>query len=101
MAVKGSAPGETSIYFAGSTLMSLNKNKAGEKFDIRPMAVGEIYQRVAANCLCMELQMMFSDFLEPQQLGMACSGGVKRIVHQMHSTVETSQIEILYYSRLT
>ena len=81
--------------------MALNKNKAGEEFDIQSIAVGEIYQCVAANCLSMELQMVFSDFLEPQQLGMACSGGVKRIVHQMHSTVETSQIEIVYYSRLT
>ena len=86
--ISGSLPCETSPYLAGASLVALQKTDDNEPLDIRPIAVGEIYRRLAGKCLCHAVSDKARAFLQPFQLGVASPLGTERIVHHMRSLTE-------------
>ena len=62
---KGEAPASLAPFIAGGNLTALPKKDNG----IRPVAVGEVWRRLTAKCLCNEFKEQTSTFFFPQQIG--------------------------------
>ena len=62
---KGDAPASLAPFLAGGNLTALPKKDNG----IRPVAVGEVWRRLTAKCLCNEFKEQTSAFFFPQQIG--------------------------------
>ena len=64
---KGDAPVCIAPYLAGAMLTALPKNNN----DIRPVAVGEVWRRLVAKCLCNSYKEEARSFFFPLQIGVA------------------------------
>ena len=62
---KGDAPQCLAPFLAGGNLTALPKKDNG----LRPVAVGEVWRRLTAKCLCNEYKEQTSAFFFPQQIG--------------------------------
>ena len=62
---KGDAPRCLVPFLAGGNLTALPKKDKG----IRPIAVGEVWRRLTAKCLCNVYKEQSADFFFPQQIG--------------------------------
>ena len=62
---KGEAPGCIAPFLAGGNLTALPKKDNG----IRPIAVGEVWRRLTAKCLCNSYKEQSSAHFFPQQIG--------------------------------
>ena len=75
--VRGEAPWELAPHLAGATLHALPKN-AG---DVRTIAVGEVWRRLASKCLCRTFREQARAQLWPLQVGVAVPSGAEAAVH--------------------
>ena len=64
---KGEAPMSVAPFLAGATLTALPKKDNG----IRPVAVGEVFRRLTAKCLCSTFKEQASSYFFPLQIGVA------------------------------
>ena len=71
-------------FLAGARLTALAKGEG----DIRPIAAGNVFRRLASKCACALLQKRASAELGPLQVGVACRGGAEQIVHTMRHTLD-------------
>ena len=62
---KGDAPKSLAPFLAGANLTALPKKDNG----IRPVAVGEVWRRLTAKCLCNSYKEQSGSFFFPQQIG--------------------------------
>ena len=81
--LKGLAPIGIQDYVAGARLVALVKGDA----DIRPIAVGNIFRRLASKCACVLLHARVRSVLGSLQVGVACRGGAEQIVHSMRDSL--------------
>jgi hypothetical protein len=82
--LSGKATTEVQLFLAGARLTALAKLGG----DVRPIAAGNIFRRIASKCVCVVLQTRFRVFFGDLQLGVACRGGAEQMVHMMRDTVE-------------
>ena len=62
---KGDAPTSLAPFLAGATLTALPKKDNG----MRPVAVGEVWRRLTAKCLCNAYKVQASSYFFPLQIG--------------------------------
>ena len=70
---KGDAPESLAPFLAGGNLTALPKKDNG----IRPVAVGEVWRRLTAKCLCNEFKEQTSAYFFPQQIGVGQPRGTE------------------------
>ena len=70
-------PRDVSLLMAGAKLVLLPKKDGG----LRPIAVGELVRRIAGKILVTRYQASIALNLQPLQAGVACAGGMERIIH--------------------
>ena len=75
----GNIPDEARQYLLASRLVGLNKPDAG----VRPIAVGELFYRLAGVIAVRKVTAAAAELLSPHQYGIGVSGGAERIVHSM------------------
>jgi hypothetical protein len=76
-------------FFAGASLSALDKTKDG-KFDVRPIAAGELIRRLVAKSLCASQKVRAAEFFAPHQHGVACPAGAERVVHFVRQVCQKS-----------
>jgi hypothetical protein len=81
--LSGRAAIDTQVYLAGARLTALAKPNG----DIRPIAAGNIFRRLASKCVCLLLQSRARDVLSPLQVGVACKRGAEEIVHPARDAI--------------
>ena len=77
-------PQEVSLLIAGAKLVLLPKKDGG----LRPIAVGELVRRIAGKVLVARYQPSVANKLQPIQAGVACPGGMERIIHSIQLWAE-------------
>ena len=82
--VRGEAPSELAPHLAGANLYALPKGSG----DVRPIAVGEVFRRLAAKCLCASLREAAHQALWPLQVGVATKLGADTAVHTARQWVQ-------------
>ena len=65
MLARGDAPTSLAPFLAGGNLTALPKKDNG----VRPVAVGEVWRRLTAKCLCNEYKEQITAHFFPQQIG--------------------------------
>ena len=70
---KGDAPKSLAPYLAGANLTALPKKDNG----VRPVAVGEVWRRLTAKCLCQAYKEQSGSFFFPQQIGVGQALGTE------------------------
>ena len=70
---KGEAPESIAQFIAGATLTALPKKND----DIRPVAVGEVWRRLTAKCLCNSYKEQSSSYFFPLQIGVGQTLGTE------------------------
>ena len=81
--LSGKAAIDTQRYLAGARLTALSKPGG----DIRPIAAGNIFRRLASKCVCLLLQPRIRAVLGPFQVGVACRRGAEEIVHETRDRI--------------
>jgi len=75
--LSGGAHVDTRLFLAGAKLTALAKGES----DIRPIAAGNVFRRIASKCVCQLNQSRFREVLGKLQLGVACPAGAELVVH--------------------
>jgi hypothetical protein len=75
--LRGSAPADIQRCLAGARLTALAKG--GD--DVRPIAAGNIFRRIASKCACFLLHSRAQAAFAPLQVGVAFRGGAEQIIH--------------------
>ena len=70
---KGEAPAKIAPFIAGATLTALPKKNN----DIRPVAVGEVWRRLTAKCLCNSYKEQSCSYFFPLQIGVGQTLGTE------------------------
>jgi hypothetical protein len=90
----GEALRAISPFLGGASLTALDKSKGG-KFDVRPIASGEITRRLVSKCLCaMEKETAANLFVPGGQYGVACKLGTERVVHSTRRVVAAKMAQL-------
>ena len=85
----GTLPDSIKPFLLPSNLIGLDKNSGAS---VRPIAIGEIFYRIAAYRGQLYVQQAAKDLLQPIQLGVGVSGGCESIVHNLqHALEQTDQ----------
>ena len=71
-------------YLAGAKLTALAKGES----DIRPIAAGNVFRRIASKCVCQMGQARFRSTLGKLQVGVACPAGAESVVHMTRDIVD-------------
>ncbi|KAJ9461710.1 Retrotransposable element SLACS 132 kDa protein [Diplonema papillatum] len=83
--LSGEAPTASMPYLAGATLIALNKKDG----DVRPIAVGEVWRRLAAKCACAAVKKEAEKILvKDSQVGVAVQGGLEAAVQAVRGYSE-------------
>ena len=82
----GKAPDFIRPVFAAANLTTLAKK--GKVDDLRPIAVGEVWRRIAGKCAGQYETARFKEFFSPFQLGSGAKNGVEVAVHAARSFFE-------------
>ena len=83
--VRGSMPPEVMAMWASARLLALTKANGKP----RPIAVGEIFRRLAAKCAVMHCAKVLAARLRPTQRGVGVSGGVEHLAHTITVMLQT------------
>jgi ribonuclease HI len=75
--MNGTAPNKERL--TGATLVPLVKSQS----KVRPIAIGEIFTRLAARCLLRQQSKDLANYFAPIQMGVQQPGGAERIVHSV------------------
>ena len=81
--LSGSTPSVVRPNLCGASLFACKKKTGG----IRPIAVGEVWRRLASKCASRALQKDIVSVLSPLQVGVGVPGGAEAIVHAVSSLV--------------
>ena len=76
---RGEAPPGVAPFFAGASLMALEKKPGG----LRPIAVGEVFRRMLGKILCKEAKESIHTFFWPRQVGVGSPLGTDCAVHSV------------------
>ena len=82
----GRTPPPVLPHLCGASLLSCPKAKGGH----RPIAVGEVLNRLTSKCLAIVSRSLASTSLTPLQLGVGVRGGCEAIVHAVSSLMSSS-----------
>ena len=85
--INGNLPDSIKPFLLQSTLIGVEKNNGAS---IRPIAIGEIFYRVAATLALQTIRDAISNLLKPIQLGVGVSGGCEAIIHNLQHLLEQS-----------
>ena len=69
------------VFCSAST--ALKKLKGG----VRPIAVGEVLQRLVAKCIAKQTQLESAELFSSKQLGVGVKGGTESIIHATKITL--------------
>jgi hypothetical protein len=58
--------------------------------DVRPIAAGNIFRRLASKCVCFLLHARIRALFGDLQVGVACRGGAEQVVHSMRLALEAN-----------
>ena len=58
------------------------------KYDVRPIAVGDCLRRLTAKLACRQLKVKISNYLSPYQNGVATPGGAELMTHLIQACLE-------------
>ena len=75
----GSVPVSVARLLSSARLIALPET-AG---DVRPIAIGEVFRRVTAKCVCAQMKSEFSNFFSPLQHGVSTEGGTDLLLHHI------------------
>ena len=64
-------------------ILSASKLIAKTGFDVRPIAIGEVFRRHKAKTFCQQKSSDFSSFLSPLQHGIATPEGGELLTHHI------------------
>lgn len=81
--LSGAAHADTRPFLAGAKLTALVKGES----DIRPIAAGNVFRRIASKCVCQLNQARFRAALGKLQAGVACPAGAELVVHSTRDIV--------------
>jgi hypothetical protein len=81
--INGSLPEEARQYLLASRLVGLNKPTGG----LRPIAVGELFYRLAGIIAVSKVLSPAAALLAPHQYGVGVSCGAERIVHSLQHSL--------------
>ncbi len=76
-------------FLAGARLVGLPKGAD----DVRPIAVGEVWRRLAAKCLLAQVQEKIKSLFSGSQFGISCPGGVEILIHSFRQALESESVE--------
>ena len=76
--------------FCGARLIALVKKDGG----VRPVAVGEIFRRLAGKCLAHDLSPSAAAFLQPYQLGISTRNGCEAAVHALQAVLSDERVPL-------
>ena len=82
--LSGEAHFDTQQFLAGAKLTALTK---GED-DVRPIAAGNVFRRIASKCVCQLHQARFRAVLGKHQVGVAQPAGAEAVVHLTREVVD-------------
>ena len=85
--VNGTLPTALKEYLLPSNLVAISKPNGG----IRPIAVGEIFWRLAADYILKHQRDNIKHTLEPNQFGCAVPGGIEHVIHTLQCTLEDTR----------
>ena len=71
-------------FLSGAKLTALAKGES----DIRPIAAGNVFRRIASKCVCQLNQARFRTTLGKLQVGVACPAGAESVVHLTRDIVD-------------
>jgi hypothetical protein len=74
-------------FIFGASLCALKKKDGG----IRPIAIGNIFRRLAAKIGCYKLQSDLHSYLTPNQLGVATKLGCESCIHSVRTYVHNQE----------
>lgn len=72
--------------FYGATLTALSKKKN----DVRPIAVGMVWRRLAAKIAVFDICNELSEMLRPYQFGFGTQGGAEAIIHAVRCLTKSN-----------
>ena len=81
----GTLPSETRDLFFASNLIALRKKDGG----IRPIAIGNVFRRLASKIIAKKVIPLVSAEFKPIQLGVGVPGGCEAAVHAFRSLIES------------
>jgi Reverse transcriptase (RNA-dependent DNA polymerase) len=82
--LSGSLDREVAPYIASAPLIPLRKPDGGT----RPIAVGEIWRRLASKCAVRMVQGQLSNYLQPLQVGVAVKNGAESVILEAQHFVD-------------
>jgi hypothetical protein len=82
--MRGGMPAEVMAVWASARLLALTKANGKP----RPIAVGEIFRRLAAKCAVKHSAEVLAERLRPTQRGVGVSGGVEHLAHTITVLLE-------------
>jgi hypothetical protein len=74
-------------FIFGASFCALKKKDGG----IRPIAIGNIFRRLAAKIGCYKLQSDLHSYLTPNQLGVAIKLGCESCIHSVRTYVHNPE----------
>jgi hypothetical protein len=87
--VNGQLPASAQQLLLSSRLVALNKPNGG---GLRPIAMGELFYRLAALIMTRKLAATAASLLSPHQYGVGVSSGAERVVHSLqHALTDTTR----------
>ena len=84
--LKGNVPEFVRPILFGANLVALRKKDGG----LRPIAVGEVFRRIAARCALHEVGRTVTELTCPLQLGCGVSGGIDAGIHAARAALSTT-----------
>ncbi|XP_055339157.1 uncharacterized protein LOC129588800 [Paramacrobiotus metropolitanus] len=90
----GKAPPEVVPLLCGARLVALRKKDGG----LRPIAVGNIYRRIAAKAVDIRIRPVTAEILQPHQLGPGAKRRVEGIIHAARGFLRKPLAFLLQYS---
>jgi hypothetical protein len=85
--LSGKIINEMCPFIFGASLCALKKKDGG----IRPIAIGNIFRRLAAKIGCYKLQSDLHSYLTPNQLGVATKLGCESCIHSVRTYVHNPE----------
>ena len=87
LVLHGTIPSEVRPLIYGANLIALNKKDGG----IRPIAVGEVFRRIAAKCALAVTEKQVAQLTAPLQLGCGVRRGIDAGVHAARTAVMSAE----------
>ena len=82
----GSVPVSIARLLSSARLIALPKASG----DVRPIAIGEVFTRITAKCICAQMKSEFSNFFSPLQHGVSTEGGTDLLLHHIQLLLEAN-----------